>query len=331
MSEGSFGKEEASQTNTVNVPDFLKPLMGQGSAIAGGTLERLRRMAQHGDDLVAGFTPDQRAAFEKIREFSGNVPGLDVLTSAAGGEGLSFLPSGVRNALSGFGGLDFLPGAARNALTQGATTSALPQEQIDQLRQTAGGDFLMGGEGFDAAVQAAVRQAQPQILSTFGGAGVGGGTGALSQTAIGTAATDAFARQFANERQNQIGAQDTLARLGLADRSQQLQSAGLLGDFAAGAEGRSLEGFGLLGGLSDAERGRQLTSAGLLPGLSLAGIEPLLDIGGLQQQNRQQRLAAPFDLQMKLLGSVLGIPSAFSPLFGGTQAGESSGFSLGFG
>lgn len=332
---GLFEKGESSSTatNTVNIPEFLRPLIGQATSITGSTLARLREMAQFGDDRVAGFTPDQRAAFEQVREFSGNVPGLGILDAAAGGEGLSFLPPGVGDALSGFGGLDFLPPAARAALTQGASTSALPQEQINQLRQTAGGDFLMGGEGFDSAVQAAVRAAQPAILSTFGGAGVGGGTGALSQAAIGTAATDAFARQFAQERQNQMGAQDTLARLGLADRGQQLQSAGLLGDFAAGAEGRALEGSGLLAGLSDAERARQLQSAQMLPGLSLAGIQPLLDIGGMQQQNRQQQLSAPFDMQMQLLGAILGIPGSFSPLFGGTQTGESdfSGFRLGFG
>lgn len=335
MSEGSFGKEEssASQTNRVDIPDFLKPLIGQGTAIAGNTLGRLTRMLTGpAQDFVAGFSPDQRAAFERVRELSGDLPGFDVLSSAAGGEGLSFLPESVRSSLSGFGGLDFLPAAARNALMQGASTSALPQEQIDQLRQTAGGDFLMGGEGFDAAVQAAVRAAQPSILSTFGGAGVGGGTGALAQTAIGTAATDAFARQFAQERGNQIGAQDTLARLGLADRGQQLQSAGLLGDFASGAQGRELQAGGLLSGLSDAERSRQLTAAGQLPGLAFSGLEPLLTIGGMQQGLNQQRLSAPIDRQLQLLAAALGIPSSFQSLFGGTQTGESdaSGFSLGF-
>ncbi|MEC4687533.1 MAG: hypothetical protein VST64_04415 [Nitrospirota bacterium] len=42
---------------------------------------------------------------------------------------------------------------------------------LETILGTARGDFLSGGQGFDAAVQAAVRAAQPGILSTFGAAG----------------------------------------------------------------------------------------------------------------------------------------------------------------
>lgn len=327
---GFFEKGESSQSATrdVTIPDFLKPLIGQGTSISRQALARINHMLTGpARDFVAGFTPDQQAAFERVREISGNLPGFDVLSSAAGGEGLSFLPESVRSGLSSLGGIDFLPQFTRDTLTSGGAP-----DDLETLQRTAGGDFLFGGEGFDQAVEAAVRAARPGILSTFGGAGVGGGTGALSQAAIGTAATDAFARQFAQERQNQLGAAESLARLGLAGRGQDIQAAGLLGGFAEGAEGRSLQGLGLLSGVSDAERARQLTAAGELPGLAFSGVQPLLNIGGLQQGLEQQRLNAPIDRQLQLLAAALGIPSAFSPLFGDTQTGESEsrGFRLGF-
>lgn len=309
-------------TQETTVPEFLRPFMGQSSAVAGNTLSRLSHMLTH-DDLVADFNPTQQAAFDRITgealegEF---IPAAqNTFLQAAQGQGLNFLPPELRESLSGFGGINFLPGAARSALTQGASTSGLPQEQLEQLQRTAGGDFLMGGEGFDAAVNAAVRQAQPHILSTFGSAGVGGGTGGLAQSAIGQSAIDAFASQFGQERGRQQAAQGTLAQLGLADRGQQLQSAGLLGDFAAGAQGRGLQAGGVLAGLSDAERARQLTAAGQLPGLAFSGLDQLLNVGNLQQGQAQREIGAPITAQQQLLASALGIPSAFSPLFGSTQ------------
>lgn len=458
MSSGSFGKGEKSETQRVDVPDFLKPLIGQGTAVAGNALGRLSHMLTGpASDFVAGFNPDQLAAFDRIRDVVGGAGGFlpqaqETLLEAARGAGLSFIPESVRQGLSSLGGLDFLPDFTRDTLTSGtsvptdmiesalgsdaarvlsgisrgggiptqatdalgnainaevipgaardtlatAASGGFSPEQLDTLRQTANGDFLFGGPGSDAAIEAAVRAAQPAILSTFGSAGVGGGTGALSQAAIGQAATDAFARQFAQERQNQLGAAGTLANLGLAGnqqrlgaaeslanlglsgqaqrigaadvlgrlglsgqaqqagaasnllgsqiqaggllgdlglsgRAQDLQAAGLLGGFAEGAEGRALQGAGLLADLSDAERARQLTAAGALPDLAFAGLEPLLNIGNLQQQLAQQRLTAPADMQLRLLGAALGIPGSFAPLFG--QSGESSsrGFTLGFG
>ena len=82
---------------------------------------------------------------------------------------------------------------------------------IDALSSTARGDFLFGGDGFNQAVDAAVRAAQPGILSRFGAAGRG--TGGLAQAAIGQSATDAFARMFGQERQRQLASAQALPGL----------------------------------------------------------------------------------------------------------------------
>lgn len=112
-------------------------------------------------------------------------------------------------------GFDPLQTAAQQLAASGAF-SFDPQSFIQPAQQglteTARGDFLFGGQGFDQAVDAAVRAAQPHVFSTFGGAGRG--TGGLAQAAIAEAATDAFARQFGQERSRQFAAQSALPGLG---------------------------------------------------------------------------------------------------------------------
>lgn len=85
------------------------------------------------------------------------------------------------------------------------------QTAEDTLSGTAAGNFLFGGPGFDEAVQASIRAAQPSILSTFGAAGRG--TGGLAQTAIAQSASDAFSRLFNQERGRQLQAASALPQL----------------------------------------------------------------------------------------------------------------------
>ncbi|MEM7003117.1 MAG: hypothetical protein AAF529_20180 [Pseudomonadota bacterium] len=155
---------------------------------------------------------------------SGDVAGVDMLGDLANS---TALPDSVVQRLSSGSGVDteFL-----NNLLDGKTTAG-----TDALASTANGDFLFGGDGFNAAVEAAVRQAQPGIISQFAGAGVGGGTGALAQEAISRAAVDAFASQFANERGNQLGAANSLASLEQGDRAQ-------TADIAEAIQGLNLAG-----------------------------------------------------------------------------------------
>src|SRR5690606_8136743 len=153
--------------------------------------------------LVAGLNPIQQQAIELAIARAGGAGGFlptaqQTLLSAAQGQGINFLPAIARDEFGQALDAEFLPAESRAALAAlGTGTPALPGTET--LQQTAAGDFLMGGQGFDAAVEAAVRAARPGILSAFGSAGSGGGTGALANAAIGQSAVDAFARQFAQE------------------------------------------------------------------------------------------------------------------------------------
>jgi hypothetical protein len=395
------GRRSTTTTNRVDIPSWLQPFVDQGFGTAGGALSGLSSLlgGATADDLVAGFTPDQLAAFGMARDFAtGASPFLptaqNTMLRAAGGLPVeSFLPAGTLEGLSGFGSLEsFLPPAAIAALTgaagggaispdalsmltRGAMTSAIPVEATDAagrildaelipgattdaLRRTAAGDFLMGGPGFDAAVEAAVRSATPGILSTFGRS-VGGGTGGLAQHAIGQSAIDAFASQFGVERGRQLSAASELANLGLAGNQQRLAAAGLLGDLGLSgraqqlgaaeslanlgladqelrlAGGTALAGVagdersralsagttraGLLAELANAERSRQLQAAGQLPTLGLLGSDVLSQIGAQQQGMNQLMIDAPINAQQMLMQAALsGIPM-MQPFLGSTS------------
>jgi hypothetical protein len=72
----------------------------------------------------------------------------------------------------------------------------------NQLTSTLNGDYLYGGQGFNAAFDAAAHKILPQVNSQFEGAGrTGSGLAATAQT---QALGDAFASQYGNERENQM-------------------------------------------------------------------------------------------------------------------------------
>lgn len=348
----------------------------RGDLTAGFTPDQLQAfdMARNVAMGEGGFLPTAQNALFGAAQGSGlsrfvNPAALAALTGSAQGQGLdSFLPTATLEALTQAaqgGGIpsgvtDFLgqsmaqsgvPVEAFDATGQIVSGQLLPQQTLDTLTRTAQGDFLMGGEGFDEAVSAAVRAAQPQILSTFGRGGAGAATGGLAQAAIGQAASDAFARQFAQERQNQLSAANALGSLGLSEASQrlagagqladmglagqaqqlqaagllgtlgpnqQIQAAGLLGDFASQERARQLGSAGQLAGLSDAERQRQLAAAQALPGIGLFGSDILSRIGGMQQAQSQQELMAPIMAQQQLL-SAMGGGVPLGALLGSTQ------------
>lgn len=92
--------------------------------------------------------------------------------------------------------------AALNLTTQRALSgSPLQSAANTQLTGTLNGDYLYGGDGFNAAVNAATNKALPQINSKFEGGGrLNSG---LAKTAQTQAIADAFASQYGDERTNQ--------------------------------------------------------------------------------------------------------------------------------
>ena len=76
--------------------------------------------------------------------------------------------------------------------------SPLMSPATDLASRTLGGEFLYGGPGFDAALDAAVGRITPGIMSTFEAAGRGGG--GLEKAAIAKAIGREFAGMYGDER-----------------------------------------------------------------------------------------------------------------------------------
>src|SRR5690606_33158752 len=98
------------------------------------------------------------------------LPSLTLETLGRGAQG-GAIPTQAFDALGNVIEGEVIPGAATEALARGATSSAIPSQAFDAignilggellpgaatetLSRTAQGDFLLGGPGFDAAVQA---------------------------------------------------------------------------------------------------------------------------------------------------------------------------------
>jgi hypothetical protein len=84
---------------------------------------------------------------------------------------------------------------------------------LDELLATSRGDYLYGGPGFNAAVEAAQRQITPQLTSMWGGAGRS--DSGLSRVASTQALGDIFAGQYGQERGRQLQAQQLLPGMSL--------------------------------------------------------------------------------------------------------------------
>jgi hypothetical protein len=280
----------------------LQDLIRQGTDTASGALSQIQNLS--GQDLTAGFSPDQIAAQNRAR-------------GVAGGAG-GFIPTAQDQTLQTAEGRslqDILNPDAFGALTGQARGSGLGDflnpDALSALQGTARGDFLHGGEGFQAALDAGTREAQRAAANAFGGTAGGVGSG-LSRAAVGEGTADQFSRLFGQERSNMLGAANSLAGLSDAERDRRLSSAGILSNF------------------SNAERNRQENAVGNLPDVGLAGSNILGQIGSQIQGLDQRRLDAPLQQQLQLLMAALGVSDP-SDLFGQSGNSESSGFNFGFG
>ena len=303
MSVGGGGsKGESSSTQRIDIPDFLQSLIRQGTDTASGALSQIQNLS--GQDLTADFSPDQIAAQNQARDVAGGAGGFiptaqdQTLQTAQGRSLESILSPEAFGSLSsqaqGSGLGDFLDPAALQA-----------------LQSTAGGDFLHGGEGFNAALEAATRQSQKAAANAFGGTAGGVGSG-LSRDAVGQGTSDAFAGLFNANQNRQLGAAGTLGQFGNAERDRRLSAGGILANFG------------------NSERNRQENAIGNLPNVGLAGSNILDQVGGQIQGQQQRENDAPLQQQLQLLMAALGVSNP-SDLFGQSGNSESSGFNFGFG
>jgi hypothetical protein len=149
------------------------------------------------------------------------LPGVQAAFGAYGGN-----IEDVQNLINQWQNVGFTPDqlAGFQAAREGVTGPGY-QAGEDLLNRTIAGDFLYGGEGFNAAVEAAQRQAMPGVLSAFGLRG-GTGTGGLAQTALARAFADPFAAQYGQERLAQERALQALPQYSMLP-SQVLRDIGL--------------------------------------------------------------------------------------------------------
>jgi len=95
----------------------------------------------------------------------------------------------------------------------------------DQALSTIRGDYLYGGPGFNAAYQAAANRIIPDIESRFAKSGRYGS--GLARQAEASALSDAFAKQYGDERQNQLRTMLAAPQLAGADYNDFLRLAGV--------------------------------------------------------------------------------------------------------
>ncbi len=158
------------------------------------------------------------------------------------------------NTLRGIGE-NFEEGYGFNDLSQGwqmardVAQGLDPHNAIDRSLQFMGdtldGKYLFGGEGFNAAVDAAFRAGMPKVLSAFGGGGRS--DGGLAKEALAKAFSDPFAMQYGQERQFQnmmaqafpgmaLMPASIMEGVGNAQDARAMQEAGLWNNVVAAAQ-----------------------------------------------------------------------------------------------
>lgn len=315
----SLGKGKSK--SKVKIPGFLRPFLKGAAGIGGDVLSSLNQNIMNpAQEFIAGFTPQ-----EELSQILGTQRALDP------NSGFQTAADVFRNTAEGTPISEFLPGVSMDTLSSlasGGSTVDGSDDLIsriinggvgmDQLEATARGDFLYGGDGFNAALEAAKNKILPQVRSIFGRSGAGGGTGTLAEESFGRNLTDAFASQYGAER----GRQDSAAGL-----IEQLTQSG--GNFLNSRDAIGANASSILAGFGNEERNRQLDAAEALPGIENLDLSFLNNIGSNIRGLEQARIDAPFDRQSQFLQQVLAALGAAGAPIG--QSSSQTQRSIGFG
>lgn len=298
-------KGKSQSQSTVNMPDWLQPFVQQSTGTASSALQRLQQLS--GQDTVADLTDEQLAGLDAMRGLVGSdfyTTAQNTFMNAAQGQGTGFMDPALVRQLSGE---DFDLNSFVNQMRDatGFTNNQIAQ---DALERTAAGDYLYGGDAFDAALQASINSALPQVASAFGGS-VGGVGSGLASTAVNQAALDAFASQYGQERARQLGAAESLQNAGISDRAAYMNAAN-------NQMNRNLAGQEILAGISDSERQRQMAAAAALPDIGMLDANTQMQIGEYLQNQQQNEMNAPLQNQLQLLMAALQGPGSYAPYLG---------------
>lgn len=150
-----------------------------------------------------GMSGGTQTTVQKADPWSGQQPYLTTGFSEAQNRMLDYTPQYYPNSTVVPYSPDTLQ-AMQQTEDRAKAGSPVTRAEDAQLSSTLNGDYLYGGDGFNAAVKAAMDKAQPGINSQFELAGRYGS--GLNQQANTQAYADAFAGQYNDERTRQMQA-----------------------------------------------------------------------------------------------------------------------------
>ena len=304
------------------------------------------------------FAPQQQQAMARTEQRAGGSPtesAFNHYLQGSLGQNQINLGGAAQGAGQYLGGI----GTGQNALTQlttpGATNMAGLQG-MTTLGATANGSMLNSNPYLDSMFGQASRQltnnyqnvVNPSINATFGGAGRTGSnaqTGALGDAAgqygdsLAGLASSIYGGNYANERQNQLGAANSLSNLYQGGQSNALQ-AGL------GLSQNGLGGIGALGGLYGNISADQARAGAFAPSASAMdwnNIDRLMGVGSQVQGQAgnilQDSMARynfgqnnPWNQVQNYGASLYGLPGSYgsqtAPGIGGSQTAGAIGGGL---
>lgn len=322
----------AENTQQTAIPEVLKPFLADSAYFSQGSLQGLGALLSRDNALTSPLNPLQNQAQQMALDIADGQGGFIPQAQAALSEiadptdiieqfstGIDALrnPEG-QSALRNFTNTSPINQTSMDQLSGIATGSGLNQTAQESLESTASGDYLFGNEAFDEAVQASIRSAMPHISSQFAlQGGAGGLSGGLADTAIAQVASDAFARQFGNERNRQLSASNQLNNFGLSDTSQQITASGLLGNLDLSGRGMQQGAASTLAGLSqnlgnslissaNQDRDRQLQAVSALPGMGLLPSQIIGQVGDFRQGEEERQKLGQVQAMQQLLNSSFG-------------------------
>lgn len=298
MSGGKGSSKSQQVTQEVKIPDELKPLINANVGYALQDIPHLRNIVS-GSLGSGSFTGWEDGALRKMAE------------RAQHGGSSAPLRNQLRRIAGQSLGDRIGDHTARNlgSLTHKRDLSAFVDGTgLQALRDTAGGNFLHGGDGFNAALAAANDASQKRIGSMFSG------TSGLAQASMADEVGRNFAGLFDSERGRQLSAANALSALSDAEAGRR-QTA--INDYAN--ERKDLQTT-------------KLQAASMIPEAENMELKNLFDIGGRFRQNNLDVQARDQAMLQNLIGVEMGTVNP-SSLMGSTstQPLHSNGMASGLG
>lgn len=216
---GGKGGSSGSTTTTYQPPSYIQPYLETGlkeiEALFGSSGASTPPSVISSVDAALGPPPkkpgkpvgdeDFAPYFEELAQWEKDMAAYEAAKAQALTNTTAAVTGGATEAGTGLFAdptsivPDFTPEteAAIQALQD--TSSGIGQESVDYLSSVLAGDYLFGGEAFDAAYEAGKNEVLPDVMSLFGG----GPQGGLAQVATTEALGDVFAGLYDSERARQ--------------------------------------------------------------------------------------------------------------------------------